>query len=87
MKGANVFECVEIRKTISPQCEIADNKFNCGEICLEQSKICDGVINCVDRSDEIDCGKFEGLYFCQICQHEYQNSDFSKKRCSVITIK
>lgn len=40
--------------------ECQSGQFQCGNgLCVDGSKICDGIYDCVDAADERDCGNYE----------------------------
>lgn len=48
-----IYQCSNLKNTL--KCPM--NTFNCGNMCIVDKRRCDGVINCSNKSDEVDCGK------------------------------
>lgn len=48
-----LYECKDNMNIL--KCPI--DHFNCGNMCINKSRRCDGVINCSNKSDELNCRK------------------------------
>ena len=54
MKDKNMYQCLHLNETDGNLC--LDDEFRCADgLCIPNIKYCDGLTNCFDNSDEINC--------------------------------
>ena len=59
--------CKIVKYFVLQGCEACDpvSQFNCGDHCIDIVRKCDGIFDCKDSSDEVNCqGKQCSLVFC-----------------------
>lgn len=50
-----IYQCSNLKNIL----KCPNNTFNCGNMCINLNKRCDGIIHCSNKIDEINCGKFK----------------------------
>ncbi|RZC35245.1 low-density lipoprotein receptor-related protein 6 [Asbolus verrucosus] len=46
-----IYQCSNLKNTL----KCPSNAFNCGNMCINKSKRCDGIVHCSNKSDEMNC--------------------------------